>query len=138
MDEGELNGWLDKFYPYNYNKNIHEGDQKTAFAAYLDPDATYEAIAECRGKTDWGTIGEYLMQHNPNLWCETNTINVKSIDNIAGIIRRDRQESIKTRWAQAEENYKTKKTAEQKEKERLQEFYERERNYSEQLQQIHK
>jgi len=138
MDEGELNGWLDKFYPYNYNKNIHEGDQKTAFAAYLDPDATYEAIAECRGKTDWGTIGEYLMQHNPNLWCETNTINVKSIDNIAGIIRRDRQESIKTRWAQAEENYKTKKTAEQKEKERLQEFYEKERNYQEQLQQIHK
>lgn len=108
IEEGELVGWIYMFK-----------DRKTAFAAYLNPNATYEAIQET-GSKNYEDIEKYFWENK--IFGISNAINQEipggGTDNLTRIMRNDRTRKVEEKWKEAAKIYGAKKEKE-KEKERM-------------------
>jgi serine/threonine protein kinase len=88
------------------------GDRKTAIAAYLDPDFTYEAIQENGGKTDYENIMNYMINNNDALSCSFYELSC-SPDFIARDLARQSPDKVEKLWEEAKIKYERKKAISQ-------------------------
>jgi serine/threonine protein kinase len=105
IEEGEIDGWINFL-----------GDEKTGLAAYMDPDKTFEAIAET-GSRDFKDLEDYFYRHKDwHYALIPNAINVDApggnVDSICRIMRGDRFRGVNERWEQARSKYEERKAAE--------------------------
>lgn len=98
LEGGELSGWMHKF-----------GDEKTAIAAYLNPNAVYEAI-QATGSEDYDSLMRYFMDNHPEVYGRVfEATSGSCIDNIAREIYRDRYNGVDSIWNVAERDYHEKR-----------------------------
>jgi len=133
--------WLDKFAPFDYKnpeKNQRFGDEKTAFAAYLDslnkepddgdfetpyeyevpPVTVYEAIQRAKGSTDYKVIEPIIKEINPELYYDVEQITFKYIDNWALTAHKYEEERTNKLWEGAKKLYQEKQGRLRKEAEK--------------------
>ena len=84
-------------------KDIFE-DEKTAIAAYLDPDLVYEAIQEV-GSSKFDSISRFLWEKNPDLSSKIDELTCQVIDSWMWQMDNDGRNKAHEHWDDAKRTY---------------------------------
>jgi serine/threonine protein kinase len=89
------------------------GDEKSGFAAYLNPDLVYEAVQRSGGKTEWNSIKEAVGELDSGVFCDIEySTPGEYLDNWMWQVGAERREMVNEKWAEAKAKYEARKAAE--------------------------
>lgn len=92
---------------------IMNGDEKSGFAAYLNPDAVYEAVQKVNGKTDWGSIKGIIRESDYTTFSDLEfSTPGEYLDNWMLQTSDFHEKKVRGQWASARRAYETKKADE--------------------------